>query len=177
MRLLFSALVVASTVACSPSERGLGYSDPVQMAVLKARMQEEGIPFRESEDRVIFYEPQYRSQVDAIVAALNQPYVDGVFEDEEYGQMYLAQLKAMNRFYYVHAVAGKQAVRWWKKQPDDLQILNERVAIVWRAAHPATGNPCDSSAMPSNSAAHPDARASAVLNQPPSPARAGGCER
>jgi hypothetical protein len=147
------------------------------MAVLKARMQEEGIPFREGKDGVISYRPQYRSQADAIVAALNQPYVDGVFEDEEYGQIYLAQLKAMNRFYYVHAVGGKHAVRWWKKQPDDLLILNDRVAVAWQAAHPATGSPCDKPALPSNSAAHPDARASSVPNQPPSPARAGGCKR
>jgi len=116
--------------------------------------------------------------VDVIAAALNQPYVDGAFEDEEYRQMYLAQLKAMNRSYYLHAVGGKPAVRWWKKQPDDLQILNDRVAVAWRAAHPATGNnPCDKPALPSNNAAHPDARASTALNQPTSPARAGGCER
>ena len=177
MRLFFSALIVASMVACSPSEKGIGYSDPVQMAVLKARMHDEGIPFREGRGGLLLYQPQYSSRVDAIRAALDQPYVDVVFEDEEYRQIYMAQLKAMNRFHYVHVSAGKHAVRWWKVRPSDEQALNERVEAAYLAAHPGNGNPCDKPALPSNNAAHPDARANAAPHASPSAARAGGCGR
>ena len=177
MRLFSFALLVALIVACSPSEKGVGYSDPVQMAVLKARMQNEGIPFREGQGGLLLYQPQYSSRVNAIRAALDQPYVDVVFEDEEYRRIYMAQLKAMNRLQYVHVSAGKHAVRWWKERPSDAQTLNERVGTAYQVAHPGNGNPCDEPALPSNSAAHPDARANAAPHASPSAARAGDCGR
>lgn len=177
MRQLFSAMIVASMVACSPSERGIGYSDPVQMAMLKMRMHEQQIPFREGEGGMLLYKPQYHSQISAIATALQEPYVDSVFEDAEYQRIYLAQLKVMDRVHYLYTAEGKHAVRWWKKEPRDLETLHERISAARQAAHPATGRPCDKAALPSNSAAHADARASVALSQPPSTARAGGCGR
>ncbi|HET7765284.1 MAG TPA: hypothetical protein VFK92_09345 [Burkholderiales bacterium] len=132
------------------------------MAMLTTQMRDAGIPFRTSADGMLLYKPEYRAQVEAIDSRLNRPYVDAIFERDDYAKIYLAQLLAMNRSYHLYTTAGKQAVRWWPESPDEPIILNDQVAVAWQKAQPTVvAKPCDRQAKPSNRAPQPDARTSA----------------